>query len=513
MPEPNLPRAHSEFARLEQRTKLILTSAGEGIYGLDAEGNATFVNPAAARMLGWPIEELIGQAMHANHHHTHVDGSAYDRTECPIYAAFKDGQVHSIDDEVFWRRDGSHFPIEYTSTPIHEDGALVGAVVVFRDITLRRRTEQDLRAAMAEIEALKSRVEAENDYLQEEIRADREYGDLLGDSSATVALRKAIETVAPSDASVLVTGETGTGKELVARAIHALGPRRSKPLIKVNCASIPRELFESEFFGHAQGAFTGAIRDRIGRFELADEGTLFLDEVGEIPLEMQSKLLRVLQEGEFERVGEERTRRVDVRVIAATNRDLRAAAASGRFRQDLYYRLNVFPIEIAPLRYRTGDVGPLAARFLLHAGRKLHRKAPRLTATGTRQLENYTWPGNVRELQNVVERAMITSRGSALEFDLPDRANLNVAQQPAAATNTPRGVIPEAEMRRRERDNLIAALAHTGGRIYGEDGAAELLGLKPTTLASRLKKFGLSRVDSGARPHDGETAPSPVPSC
>ena len=200
-----------DVARLEQRTQLILTSAGEGIYGLDNQGNATFVNPAAARILGWPIAELLGQAMHANHHHSHADGSAYDRTECPIYAAFKDGHVHSVDNEVFWRRDGSSFPVEYTSTPIHEDGELVGAVVVFRDVTQRRRADQDLRAATAEIEALKDRLEVENDYLQEEIRADREYGDILGDSAAMVALRKAIETVAPSEASVLITGETGTG--------------------------------------------------------------------------------------------------------------------------------------------------------------------------------------------------------------------------------------------------------------------------------------------------------------
>ncbi len=496
MSDFNLHRVRDELARLEKRTKLILTSAGEGIYGLDAEGRATFVNPAAGRMLGWPIDELVGQATHANHHHSHADGTAYNHTDCPIYAAFKDGQVHSVDDEVFWRRDGTCFPVEYTSTPIHEDGVLVGAVVVFRDITVRRRAEAELRAAMAEIEALKNRLAAENDYLQEEIRAEHDYGDILGDSDATAALRKSIATVAPSDASVLVIGETGTGKELVARAIHALGPRQSKPLIKVNCASIPRELFESEFFGHVQGAFTGAIRDRVGRFELADEGTLFLDEVGEIPLEMQSKLLRVLQEGEFEPVGEERTRRVDVRVIAATNRDLRAAAAAGRFRQDLYYRLNVFPIEVAPLRYRTGDIRALASHFLSHASRKLHRKAPRLTASGVHQLEGYAWPGNVRELQNVVERAMITSRGSALEFDLPTRADLEVAPQPTATA--PRVVIPDAEMRRRERDNLIAALAHTGGRVYGEDGAAELLGLKPTTLASRLKKFGLGRA-AGAR--------------
>ncbi|MEM7202209.1 MAG: sigma 54-interacting transcriptional regulator [Planctomycetota bacterium] len=484
--ESPVDRMRAEIARLERHTQTILESAGEGIYGLCPQGNATFVNPAAARMLGWSVDELIGQPMHANHHHSHADGTTYARGECPIYAAFRDGEVHSVDDEVFWRRDGSSFPVEYTSTPILEGGKPNGAVVVFRDTTLRRRAE-------AEIRALKEQLEAENDYLQEEILSDFGAGEILGDSAATSALRRAIETVAPTDATILVHGETGTGKELVARAIHANGPRRQKPLIKVNCASIPRELFESEFFGHVKGSFTGAVRDRQGRFELADAGTLFLDEVGEIPVEMQSKLLRVLQESEFERVGEERTRKVDVRVIAATNRDLRQEADAGRFRQDLYYRLNVFPMQVAPLRDRVADIRPIAERFLAVARKKLARPAARLTVAGLRQLESYPWPGNVRELQNVIERAVITSRGRALDFDLAVEGG---ASEPLAATvkasKSGTAVVPESEMRRRERDNLLAALEQCEGHIYGEDGAAALLGIKPTTLASRLKKLGVS---------------------
>lgn len=489
--ESPLDQMRAEIARLERHTQTILESAGEGIYGLDSRGAATFVNPAAARMLGWSVDELVGEIVHANHHHSHEDGTPYTQEQCPIYAAIHDGEVHCVEHEVFWRRDGSSFPVEYTSTPILENGKPRGAVVVFRDTTQRRRAE-------AEIEALKEQLEAENTYLQEQILSDFGSGEILGDSAATSALRQAIETVAPTDATVLVHGETGTGKELVARAIHAHGPRRHKPLIKVNCASISRDLFESEFFGHVKGAFTGAMRDRQGRFELAHGGTLFLDEVGEIPLEMQSKLLRILQENEFERVGEERTRKVDVRIIAATNRDLLAEAEEGRYRSDLYYRLNVFPIHVAPLRDRVEDIRLIAESFINAARRSLGRPAAQLSVAGLRTLEAYSWPGNVRELQNVIERATITSRGRTLTFDLvadsaDRRSGPRRGKNEGAATRQLTGaVLTEAEMRQRERDNLIAALELCEGRVYGTNGAAELLGIKPTTLASRLKKLGVS---------------------
>ena len=485
-------RPQSELSRLEHLTETVLTSAGEGIYGLDAEGRATFVNPAAALMLGWSVEELLGEQMHANHHHSRPDGTDYDRRTCPIYEAFVDGEVHAnVDDEVFWRRDGSSFPVEYTSTPIFEGGQPVGAVVVFRDITARKQAEERLRLALEEVEALKDRFAAENDYLREEVGSDLE--DLIGESPAADGLRRAIRTVAAGDTSVLVTGETGTGKELVARSIHALGPRAERPLIKVNCASIPRELFEAEFFGHVQGAFTGALRDRAGRFELADGGTLFLDEVGEIPLEMQSKLLRVLQEGELERVGEERTRTVDVRLIAATNRDLRAEIAEGRFRQDLYYRLNVFPIEVAPLRERREDVTLLAEAFLDQLARKAGRPRPRISAACRRELTAYPWPGNVRELQNVIERALVTTSGAVLDLRPFDPEMQTTAPPIAASVPHPAEVLTDKELRNLERQNLEAALRAAEGRVYGKDGAAELLGMRPTTLASRLRSFGIDR--------------------
>ena len=477
----DLARALDELRR---RSELILEAAGEGIYGLDTEGVTTFVNPTAARLLGWPAEELIGAPMHAVLHHKHADGSPYPREECPIYMAFKDGKVHQVDDEVFWRKDGASFPVEYTSTPIREDGKLVGAVVVFRDISR-------LCKALAEVEALKNRLQEENVYLQEEIKTEYNFDEIVGSSPEMLKVLKAIETVAPTEANVLISGETGTGKELVARAVHSRSARHEKPLIKVNCASIPRDLFESEFFGHVRGAFTGALRDRAGRFQLADKGTLFLDEVGEIPLEMQSKLLRVLQEGEYERIGEERTKHTDVRVICATNRDLEEEIKAGRFRRDLYYRLNVFPIRIPPLRRRCGDVALLAQHFLKSACTRMNRPQVKLREQHVRLLKSYPWPGNARELQNVIERAVIVSEPGQLCFEMPALDSEGGSLERESESGS--GIVSDAEMRRRERDNILAALGQSDWRVYGDGGAAELLGIRPTTLASRMRKMGLEK--------------------
>jgi len=348
-----------------------------------------------------------------------------------------------------------------------------------------------------EIEHLRRHLELENLYLREELNEARSFGEIVGQSSALHNTLQKIEMVAPTDASVLILGESGTGKELVAREIHRRSRRSEGPLIKVNCASVPRELYESEFFGHVKGAFTGAVKDRSGRFEAADHGTLFLDEVGEIPLDLQGKLLRVLQEGQYERVGEEVTRQVDVRIIAATNRDLQRDVMAGQFRQDLYYRLNVFPIEVAPLRRRKEDIPPLVRHFLDLAARKFNIPPPRLTQANILELQHYDWPGNVRELQNVIERAVITAVGGALRFDLPrgtgETVPAPVPGDVAPGTADEPEVIPEVEMRRRERENIRRAMIRCDWRIYGPDGAAELLGVKPTTLASRLKKFRLKK--------------------
>jgi transcriptional regulator with GAF, ATPase, and Fis domain len=299
--------------------------------------------------------------------------------------------------------------------------------------------------------------------------------------------------VAATDTSVLILGESGTGKELVARAIHQRSPRADKPLVKVNCGSIPRELFESEFFGHVRGSFTGAVRDRIGRFQLAHGGTLFLDEVGEIPLDLQAKLLRVLQEGEFERVGDDATRRVNVRVLAATNRDLQREIADGRFRLDLFYRLGVFPIEMPPLRSRREDIPDLVSHFVRQCCERLHLTVPRVPVRELDRAREYDWPGNIRELQNAVERAVILARGGALELPLP--AGVQPPLVPTPSRPEDHDIISERQWLDLERANIMRALRRSGFRLYGVGGAAELLGVNAGTLASRLKRLAISVAD------------------
>jgi PAS domain S-box-containing protein len=483
-------RAERVFRDIERENRLILRAAGEGIYGVNAEGKTTFVNPAAERMLGWTADELVGKDIHSIVHHTHPDGTHYPHEDCPIYAAFRDGAVHTVVDEVFWRKDGSPVWVEYTSTPIRDRNVIVGAVIVFRDVTERRESDIRLRAALAEVGQLRERLELENAYLQEEIRIEMNAG-IVGTSEPVQAVLRQIRLVGPTTATVLITGESGTGKELIARAIHEASERSDRPLIRVNCAAIPRELFESEFFGHVKGAFTGAIRDRIGRFELADGGTLFLDEVGEIPLELQSKLLRVLQEGVFERVGEERTRRVDVRVIAATNRDLKQAVHRRQFREDLFFRLNVFPIESVPLRERRTDI-PLLAQHFLERENQAKRLNLRLSEADIARLCHYDWPGNVRELQNVIERASILSRNGRLTIDLPDALrHETVAALKSQLAPVAGEILTETQLRVLEQDNIRAALKACKGKVSGPGGAAQLLGMKPTTLASRIKALQL----------------------
>ncbi len=345
--------------------------------------------------------------------------------------------------------------------------------------------------AFEEIEFLKARLEEEVSYLREEVSAVRGNGDLVGESPALRKVQQQIELVAPTDATVLVTGESGTGKELVARAIHERSPRRDRAMITVNCGAVPESLFESEFFGHARGAFTGALRDKAGRFELADGGTLFLDEIGEVPLPMQAKLLRVLQEQEVERIGETRPRKINVRIIAATNRDLKGEVEAGRFRQDLFYRLSVFPIENPPLRERREDIPRLAEHFIRSAAKRMNRRPPKLTTTAARQLAAHDWPGNVRELQNAVERALILAQNGPLQFDPLASASILASASLPLTDDSP--MLTRADLKQREHESLTAALAKTSGKLFGPDGAAILLGMKPTTLASRMKALGLKR--------------------
>src|SRR6266567_1444219 len=383
------------FTESESFYRAALESLSEGVMILDAECRIVYANKLVCEITGYSPEELLGQTPYLLRADSERDDCAADKAPADEPRCFefemkrKDGRLH-------W--------MYVKSTPYRNDGGeVLGRVVALSCIAKQKN------------------LEFENEFLQDEFRAS--FGNSIGHGPALQKVLAQIATVAPTEANVIILGESGTGKELVARAIHDLSARKGRPLVRVNCASIPKELFESEFFGHVRGAFTGAIKDRVGRFELADDGTLFLDEVGEIPLDLQSKLLRVLQEGQFERVGDERTRTVKVRLIAATNRDLLAEARAGRFRLDLYYRLSVFPIEVPSLRERLEDVGELAEHFIKQASRRLGVPRPRLTKFHVQELQSYDWPGNVRELQNVIERAVILAKGGKLEFDLPHRAN------------------------------------------------------------------------------------------
>src|SRR5437899_305785 len=334
-----------------------------------------------------------------------------------------------------------------------------------------------------------------------EEEAEPAFKGIIGRSSALRALLKQVAVVAPTDSTVLITGETGSGKELIAQAIHDNSPRCKGPLIKVNCSAIPDNLFESEFFGHVRGAFTGALRDKPGRFEMADGGTLFLDEIGELPPAMQSKLLRVLQEQEIERVGEIRTRKVNVRVIAATNRDLKQEVEGKRFREDLFYRLNVFPLEIPPLRGRREDIPALVAYFLRQMAKKMNRPVPRFSRANAAQLNAHHWPGNVRELQNVVEKAVILAHDGELRFDLgPSAARAPGQPRREEHIATRSEVITRDDWTRQERESIMRALQQAGGKVSGPRGAAELLGMRPTTLSSRLKAMGITRQFGSPQP-------------
>ena len=352
---------------------------------------------------------------------------------------------------------------------------------MFTDITEQILTEQE-----------KARLEAQNAYLLDEIRAEQNFGDIIGGSSGLRKVMQQVQLVGPTDATVLITGESGTGKELIARAIHEQSTRRDRPMVKLNCSAVPEGLFESEFFGHVKGAFTGALKDKPGRFELADGGTLFLDEIGEVPLAMQAKLLRVLQEQELERVGDTRTRKVNVRVIAASNRNLKKEVDDGGFRQDLFYRLSVFPIEVPPLRERREDIAPLVANFIRQSARRMNRPEPQLSKAELDRLSSYDWPGNVRELQNTVERAIILWRDGSLTFDLPaPPPRQNTEQQPKPAADAT--LLTRDELKRQERATIVNALKQANGKVSGPGGAAELLAMKPSTLASRISSLGISR--------------------
>ena len=474
----------AELRESEEKYRSIFNEAVEGIYQTTPAGIFLSANPALSQLLDYDSPHALLKAIHDIGNQIYVDPARREEF-CQLVEG--DGVVVNFESQVY-RRDGTTVWISENARVIrNEEGTpqwYEGFVV---DISAQKDAAQLLEA--------KNRLQTENMYLQEEISEVRAFGDLVGASPALANVIRQIDLVAPTEATVLILGESGTGKELLAREIHKRSQRRDAPLIRVNCASIPRELYESEFFGHVRGAFTGAVKDRIGRFEAADGGTLFLDEVGEIPLDLQSKFLRVLQEQQYERVGEERTRHVDVRIIAATNRDLKRDVEEGRFRQDLFYRLNVFPIEIVPLRDRKEDIPLLADHFLGVEAKKLHRPRPRLTERHVSILQGYAWPGNVRELQNIIERALITAQSGELSFDLPGTAKGLLSSRRVADPESLEGseIMSEEQVQELIRRNTLAALKQTRWKIYGPGGAGALLGMKPSTLFARMKKMGMDK--------------------
>ncbi len=384
----------------------------------------------------------------------------------------------------------------FVGYPLHFQDELLGVLALFSQRTLSQSELSRLpvfanQAAIAiknaqlfgEVNELKNQLQAENVYLQEEIKLAHNFDDILSQSSAMQQVLRKVEQVAATDATVLILGETGTGKELLARAVHQLSPRADRPLVKVNCAALPATLIESELFGHEKGAFTGATARRYGRFELAHGGTIFLDEIGDLPLDLQAKLLRVLQEGEFERLGDSRTIHVDVRVIAATNRDLKLGIDKGDFREDLYYRLNVFPLLLPPLRERIDDIPIIVRHFVQKFSTKMGKRIEQIPTSAMEMLQAYTWPGNVRELENIIERAVILTSGTKLELD----ESLVPSQERSVAR--PVGSTLEEV----ERDHIRHILEDTDWRIEGPGGAAVRLGMNPSTLRSRIKKLSLSK--------------------
>lgn len=472
-------RAEKDVQDRELKLRRLVSSAMDAIVELDQDLQIIGVNPAAEKAFSSPGHKMIGQNF-----------TRYLSSEACTKLSLLTHELQSRPEgeQYLWipgnleaRSGQNQFPAE-ASLSCYELQDQTYYTLILRNVNDRLASERKIQSLTVETE-----------YLREEIRTLQNFEEIIGQSPRVLRLLNEIHQVAATDATVLIAGETGTGKELVARAIHDGSPRKSKPLITVNCAAIPPTLIESELFGHEAGAFTGATKKREGRFALADGGTLFLDEIAELPPDLQSKLLRVLQESELQPVGSSLTKKVNVRVIAATNRNLQEMIREGKFREDLFYRIHVFPVSVPPLRERGDDVILLAGKFAERFAQKMGKKIMDPTPDAIRRLKAYRWPGNVRELQNVIERAVITSTNGELNLDraLPDPSDdsgsSSVSQPPAPRVRTAK------EFDELEKENLLLAMETTGWRIAGKDGAARLLGLKPSTLASRMKALGIQR--------------------
>jgi len=467
-------------AELRYRTVADFTYAWE--YWANMDGTLRYVSPSCERISGYTSWQFIDNPPLFREIIIPEDQDVWGKH---YHDARKDPGAKEIQFRIR-HRDGSIRWIEHVCQPVRGDqGELLGFRASNRDITGRKEGEIQLRNAYSEIEALKKQLEADRTYLREEIKLEHDYENIIGDSDVLKYVLFRAEQIAPTDTTVLILGETGTGKELIARAIHNASPRKERPLIKVDCASLPANLIESELFGHEKGAFTGAVEKRVGRFELANGATLFLDEIGELPLDLQPKLLRVLQDGEFERLGSSQTLRTDIRVIAATNRKLEEDVRQKHFRMDLWYRLSVFTISIPPLRERSEDIGLLVNFMIKNFEKKLGKRIRSVPTHIFTKLQHYLWPGNVRELENVIERAVINTQGDTLQLE-----DVLDAHRPGDAESPDLPVKSLAEI---EREQILLALRKTNWKIHGEDGAAALLDINPSTLRGRMRKQRIGR--------------------
>jgi len=480
----------SDQAKADWKYRQLYRSTPAMLHTVDAEGRVVTVTDHWLQKMGYARDEVVGRSIMDFY-------SSADRKR------FADGRLRDVisggeftnEERQMVTRNGQVLDLVMSAiSDFDGTGSVHRMLVASKDVTERKRAERKLRTTLAENASLRKELELERDYLREEVNVSMNFGRIVGSSPALKHTLSQVEAVAQTPANVLVLGESGVGKELVARAIHARSAGSSAPLVKVNCASIPKELFESEFFGHVKGAFTGAHRDRVGRFQLADGGTIFLDEIGEIPIELQGKLLRVLQESEFERVGDDITRSVDVRVVAATNRNLEELVVAGEFREDLFYRLSVFPIEVPPLRKRREDAIQLAQHFLESICQDFGRSPLKLTRSQAKVISAYDWPGNIRELKNVIERAVILSKGRTLRLDLSMPGHVAAAENAGFSSGgTDERILTEKQLRELQKRNMIAALKATNWKVSGTDGAAELLGVRPTTLYDRMKTFAIRK--------------------
>ncbi|MFZ9034333.1 MAG: sigma 54-interacting transcriptional regulator [Anaerohalosphaeraceae bacterium] len=461
--------AEEKLVKSEAKYRSLVDNSMVGVFESTTDGRFTFANEAMVQMFDFDSpEQMIA------HGSIELWNDIEDR-ERMLAELQKHGRVSSFEAEAV-TRTGRHIHVLFSAKQI--DDRISGMLM---DISDRKQAEIELKEAYTEIEQLQIQLQAESEYLQEEIKLEHNFENIIGQSEALKYVLHRVEMVAPKDSTVILLGETGTGKELIARAIHQLSSRNKRPLMKVNCAALPGELIESELFGREKGAFTGATATQIGRFELADKSTLFLDEIGELPLELQAKLLRVLESGEFERLGSPRMLHSDARIITATNRDLEAEVRKKRFREDLWYRLKIFPITLPPLRDRTEDIPLLVDHFVQLFSRKMGKKAAslKITKSSMQALQSYPWPGNVRELMHVVESALIALKGDKLHFDLPRTADVATGKLKSFE-----------EM---EREYILEVLKAKNWKIEGEDSASSILGLPPSTLRSRIKKLGLKR--------------------